>query len=180
MSRKAQENLVAFVILMIFAATIWAASDYGPRARLVPIPIAVIGIILMLGQLVLQNIRSEKDLEIDLLELISRKSTGDHDPAAQTGQEISPETQGPSGPVWPRELAALGLVGLMVALFMLIGPLPTMLVFTTGYFWFSGHARLMMSAVYGFAATAAVYALFYLWLGVDMRQGLIDLSFGLW
>lgn len=178
MSRKAQENLVAVLILAIFAAAIWAATGYGPRARLVPIPIAAIGILLMLGQLALQNFRSEKDLEIDLLDLISRKATGDHE--AIPGQAEPDATAAPAGPIWQRELGALGIVVLIVCLFLLIGPLPTMLVFTIGYFRLSGHASLVMSTAYGLLATAVVYALFYLWLGVDMRQGVIDLSFGLW
>lgn len=175
MSRRAQENLVSILVIGIFAAAIWAATDYGPRARLVPIPIATIGIILMLAQMALQNFRSEKDLEIDLLELIARKSTGDHDPAATAGPKSEAPAYG-----WRRELSAIGLVLLIVGLFFLIGPMPTMLVFTVGYFRLSDHANLAMSIVYGLVATVAVYALFYLWLGVDMRQGYFDLSFGLW
>lgn len=183
MSRRLQENVVALFVLLIFVATIYASLGYGPRARLVPIPIAAIGIVLIVGQLVLQNFRSEKDLEIDLLELISRKSTGDHDPvvpdphAGEAEKTAAAEAQRGAG---KREFGALGLVVLIVGMFLVIGPLPTMFFFTAGYFVLSRHANIAMSLLYGLLATGVVYALFYLWLGVDMRQGLIDLSFGLW
>jgi len=179
MSRRAQDNLVALLILGIFIAAIIAASDYGPRARLVPIPIAAIGAFLVLAQLILQNFKSDKDLEIDLLELISRRATGDH-PELAVAEAGKPEEKVVDEFAWKRELQALGIVALLVGLFELIGPLPTMFVFTSGYFILSRFAGIARGLLYGFVATAAVYALFYLWLRVDMRHGLIDLSFGLW
>ena len=185
MTRRAQENLVAVLILGIFVAAIIASMGYGPRARLVPIPIAAIGAILIIGQLVVQNLRSEKALEIDLLEFISRRATGDHDdvgaPAGVGAGTTPPDSAGAERRLtWRRELAALGVVVLIVALFFLIGPLPAMFLFTAGYFALSRHYSLLRSVLYAFGYTAAVYALFYLWLGVDMRQGVFDLGFGLW
>ena len=178
-SKRAQENIVALLILGIFIATIIAASQYGPRARLVPIPIAVIGILLILGQLFLQNFRSDKDLEIDLLEMISRKATGDHDDPAALAR-VAESAKVASRLDWQRELTAIGLVLLPAVLFFLIGPLPTMFLFTAGYFILSRFASPAMSVLYALIATVAVYLLFVAWLGVDMRQGLFDLSFGLW
>ena len=180
-SKRTQENIVAFLILGIFIATIIASSQYGPRARLVPIPIAVIGSLLILAQLFLQNFRAEKDLEIDLLELISRRSTGDHhdftpslateaDAAKPAGRKVT----------WRNEVAAISIVFLLVALFFVVGPLPAMFAFTAGYFMLSRHASPAMSLLYAFVTTVAVWALFVLWLRVDMRQGYFDLSFGLW
>ena len=179
MSRRAQDNIVALLILGIFIAAIVAAADYGPRARLVPIPIAAIGALLILAQLILQNFKSDKDLEIDLLEFISRRATGDH-PEIAVPEADKPAEKSDDGFAWKRELGALGLVALLVGLFQVIGPLPTMFVFTSGYFILSRFAGIVGGLLYGFAATAAVYALFYLWLRVDMQHGLIDLSFGLW
>lgn len=178
MSRRAQENVIAVIILGVFIAAIFAATGYGPRARLVPIPIAALGALLMLAQLVLQNFRSEKDLEIDLLEFISRRATGD-EPTVPSPEAAPGEPEAEEGR-WRRELTALGLVIFLVGLFFTIGPLPAMFVFTTGYFVLSRYSTPLMGVVYGLAATVAVYALFYLWLGVDMRQGYFDLSFGLW
>ena len=179
MSRRAQDNLVALLILGIFIAAIVAATGYGPRARLVPIPIAAIGALLVLAQLILQNFKSDKDLEIDLLEFISRRATGDHPELAIPEADKPAEKNGDEF-AWKHELGALGLVALLVGLFQLVGPLPTMFVFTSGYFILSRFTGIAKGLLYGFVATAAVYALFYLWLRVDMRHGLIDLSFGLW
>ena len=40
MSRRAQENLVAAILLLLFTAVLIMSFDYGPRARMVPVPIA--------------------------------------------------------------------------------------------------------------------------------------------
>lgn len=193
MSRRAQENLFGLAILGVFIAAIVASLGYGPRARLVPIPIATIGALLIVAQLVLQNICSEKALGIDLLELVSRRSGGDYrdldlDTAgrAPRAQGDAPASDGltppPSSPPrFKHELAAFGVVVLLVGLFFLIGPLPAMLAFTATYFALSRHYSLSRSLIYAFACTTIVYAVFHLWLRVDMRQGLIDMSFlGLW
>lgn len=186
MSRRAQENLIALFVLGVFIAAIFASTGYGPRARLVPIPIAVLGSMLILAQLILQNFHSEKDLEIDLLDFISRKATGDHDDggASSRGETAPDADQGGAEPqnpglTWKKEIAAAGLVVLLVAMFLMIGPLPAMLVFTAGYFILSRHYTPGRGLLYAFGCTAAVYALFYLWLGVDMRLGVIDLGFGI-
>lgn len=179
MSRRWQENLVAGFILIVFIATIVAASQYGPRARLVPIPIAALGAILVFAQLVLQNFRSEKDLQINLLEVIARKSTGDVEaPEESEGKDVGDPEAGRAS--FLRELAALAIVLLLLGTYVLIGPIPTVFIFTGGYFVLSRHFSLIKGTLYAFVFTALVYALFYLWLGVDMRQGVFDLGFGLW
>ncbi|MGQ7791086.1 tripartite tricarboxylate transporter TctB family protein [Faunimonas sp. B44] len=180
MTRRLQENVVALLVILIFAAAIYASLGYGPRARLVPIPIAVIGILLMLAQLYLQNSRSEQDLQIDLLEFISKKSTGAED-AVPTAAEGADEAASQPRKRDPRmEFAALGMVVLLIGMFFVVGPIPTMFLFTAGYFVLSRHYSPAWGVLYAFIGTLAVYALFYLWLGVDMRQGMVDLSFGMW
>lgn len=184
-----QENLVAGFILLVLVAVIVAALDYGPRARMVPIPIAAIGALLILSQIVLQNLRSEKDLKIDLMELIARKATGDDEDLVETQErelaevEADAEAEPTAVEGWrkfARELGALGVVILLVGMFFVIGPLPTMFAFTAGYFAISGQYPIVKAVLHSLVYTAFVYALFYLWLRIDMRQGLIDLSFGLW
>nr|WP_246206318.1 tripartite tricarboxylate transporter TctB family protein [Propylenella binzhouense] len=171
-----QENVVAFFVLFIFIAAIVASTGYGPRARLVPIPIAAIGALIMIAQIALQNLRSEQDLKVDLLEFISRKATGDHEE----------ETAGEGGSAEParrrtaaREFGALGLLVLIVGMFLVIGPIPAMFLFTAGYFVLSRHYSVPLGLLYALAGTAAVYVLFDLWLGVDMNAGIYDLGFGL-
>ncbi len=183
MSRRMQENLVAGIVLLVFIATIVAASQYGPRARLVPIPIAALGVLLICAQLVLQNFRSEKDLQIDLLEVIARKSTGDDEAAAKKSgdaEDGEPGEDEAGGRSFMRELAALGIVVLLLGTFLVVGPLPAIFLFTAGYFVLSGHFPLVRGVLYAFVFTALVYALFHVWLRIDMRQGIFDLGFGLW
>jgi len=182
MSRRAQENLIAGFILAIFVAAIVASLQYGPRARLVPIPIAALGIILIVAQIVLQNTRSEKDLKIDLLEVISRKADG-LDETTESG--AADEGSGKSGKrnsgkqlAWA-ETRALGIVVLLAVLFIAVGPLPAMFIFTAGYFALSRHYAVAQSLAYAAAYTLLVYAVFSLWLRVDLMRGMIDVSFGL-
>ena len=178
MSRRLQENLVAVFILAIFVAAIVASLQYGPRARLVPIPIAALGVILMVAQIVLQNMRSEKDLKIDLLEVIARKSDGFDESAEDGAADGSGRKGAGKRPAWG-EARALGIVLLLVALFVVVGPLPAMFIFTAGYFALSRHYAVAQSLAYAAAYTLLVYAVFSLWLRVDLMRGVIDVSFGL-
>jgi hypothetical protein len=178
MSRRLQENLVAVFILAIFVAAIVASLQYGPRARLVPIPIAALGVILMVAQIVLQNMRSEKDLKIDLLEVIARKSDGFGESAEDGAADGSGRKGAGKRPAWG-EARALGIVLLLVALFIVVGPLPAMFIFTAGYFALSRHYAVAPSLAYAAAYTLLVYAVFSLWLRVDLMRGMIDVSFGL-
>jgi hypothetical protein len=178
MSRRLQENLIAGLILAIFVAAIVASLQYGPRARMVPIPIATLGVILIIAQIVLQNVRSEKDLKIDLLEVIARKSDG-FDESAEDGAAGGAEQKDTGKrPAWG-EARALGIVLLLVALFIVVGPLPAMFIFTAGYFVVSRHYAVVQSLAYAAAYTLLVYAVFSLWLRVDLMRGIVDVSFGL-
>lgn len=190
MSRRIQENIVVVLVILLFIGVILEASTYGPRARMVPIPIALLGILFMGIQLVLQNMRKTQDLHIDLMELISRRSTGDEEglPENMKGgfeealgkkkaQQAAPEG---ARPTFLREIGALSLVVLLIGMFFTIGPIPTMFVFTCGYFIVSGHFDMLRAVAYSLLFTLSVYALFYLWLRIDMRQGYFDINFGLW
>lgn len=174
MSRRVQENLVAALLLCLFLATIYASLDYGPRARLVPIPIAVIGAVFIIGQMVLQNRRSAKDLKINLLELISSQASeplpvaGGTPVGADAGRQKARHSL-------RSELQALGLVLLLVALFFLVGPLPTMFLFTTGYFIASKLYSPIPAVAGGAALTVATYLIFVVWLGVDLGYGEFDI-----
>lgn len=179
MSRRVLENIVAGFVLAIFVAAIVASLQYGPRARLVPIPIAALGVVLMAAQIALQNMRSEKDLKIDLLEVISRQADGAGESEA-TEEGSGEPGRGNSGKqrAWA-EAQALGIVVLLAILFIAIGPLPAMFLFTAGYFALSRHYTVTKSFVYAAAYTLLVYAVFSLWLRVDLMRGMIDVSFGL-
>jgi len=178
-SRHTQENVIAVLVLAVFVAAIVASLGYGPRARLVPIPIASLGVVLMIAQIVLQNMRAGQNLEIDLLEFISTKATGDDadTPRAVPGtEEAASQAPARAAPIMS-ELTVLGIVFLLTALFLIIGPIPAMFVFTAGYFGVSGYFPPVKAILYAFIITFLVYAMFYLWLRVDLDQGYF--SFGL-
>lgn len=180
MSRRAQENLVLLLIIGLLIAAIVAASDYGPRARLVPIPIAVIGLIMAAGQLFLQNFRPSDNLNIDLMDFVAKRSaeigiaTDETADAGKTADEL--DAMGRQQ--FRREIAAFGIVGLLLFLFWLVGPMVSAFLFTAGYFMLSRHFSIVMSLVCAAAFAAAVYVIFSVWLDVNMMGGYFDLSFG--
>jgi len=191
MSRRAQENLVAGLILLLFIAILVETTNYGARASMVPNIIAGIGVVLMTAQIILQNVRSEATLQVDLMELISRRATGDEEglpehlrtdlAEAKRKQFVAPEqTRGPRPGSFARELLALAVVACSIALFFVIGPIPTMFVFTFCYLTITGHFGVIRAFAVSAIFTLLVYGLFYVWLRIDMKQGLFDLGFGLW
>ena len=88
MSRRIQENLVLCAVLAIFIAAIVACTGYGARARVVPLPIATLGAMLTVAQLVLQNLPGVGDLHLDALELFTSHAPGAAaaKPAAKRGK----------------------------------------------------------------------------------------------
>jgi hypothetical protein len=170
-SRRAQENLVALTMLVFFAGIFAMSFEYGPRARLVPLPIAALGIVLVLLQLAWQNFRSLGELEVDMLELVSGADTGKRaslpiDPDLSRGDEDS------SGGT-RRELGAFGLVGSLLALCLVFGPLPAVFAFMAAYFAKSRLCSWLMAIVFALAGTLALYLLFGAVLGVQFNRGLL-------
>jgi len=170
MNRRLQENIVAFVILALFVAALVASFGYGPRARLVPIPIAAIGIVLILAQIVAQNMHFKRDLHVDLLESLANKPA-DWDGAS--AQAPADERRG------MRELMGLGIVALLLGLFVVLGPIPAVFVFVLGYTLSTRQLSVLKSTLTAIIFTAAAYALFVHTLGVRVDRGLIDVTFGL-
>jgi hypothetical protein len=58
MTRRAQENIVAGLLLCIFAGYIIMCLGFGPNARLVPLPMAIFGFVLVAVQIIRQNLGS--------------------------------------------------------------------------------------------------------------------------
>jgi len=58
MSRRVQENIVAGLLLCIFVGYIIMCLGFGPNARLVPLPMAIFGFILVAAQIIRQNLGS--------------------------------------------------------------------------------------------------------------------------
>jgi hypothetical protein len=161
--RRAQENAIAVVLLLLFAAVFMMSLGYSPRARLVPLPIAALGMGLTIVQLVWQNLRSLDDLTVDMLEFVSGEQSG----KAPAGTEASrADSTG-------RELRAFGIVGTLLALCLVFGPLPAVFIFLAGYFGWSRLCSWPMALTWAFAGTTALYILFGRLLGIQFNRGLL-------
>src|SRR3970040_2898657 len=112
MSGRAQETLAAATLLALFAGVIWLCQDFGPRARMIPLPLAVFGIVLTLIQILWQNLRSTDELHIDM---ISVQGPG----AAATPGAVAGAAAKPGKRVtWRQEAGALGIVGGLLVLIL--------------------------------------------------------------
>jgi hypothetical protein len=167
-SRRTQENLAALLILAVLIGVIYLSFDYGPRARMVPLPVAILGVILVVIQLVWQNVRARNDLQVDLLRVITKQGENEIAPApAAGGEEAVVPTRG-------REAKAFAMVAIFLALVLLAGPIPAAALFTFGYFVMSGHYRWGKAAIYTALFTGAIYLLFVVALDVQLYHGVLE------
>ena len=169
--RLAQENIVAVVLLFVFGGIVWLCQDFGPRARMIPLPLAIFGIVLTVIQILWQNLRSTEDLQIDLLPV----ALGPVEPPAAAGAEQAQETRAPAEqvPAWRAELRAIGIVGVLIALIMVTGIIPAVFLFTGGYFVVTRHYSWRIGIVYTSLFTASVYFMFVFALQIQPYHGLL-------
>ncbi len=174
MSRRTQENLVLCAVLLVFIAAIVACTGYGARARVVPLPIATLGAILTVAQLILQNLPGVGDLHLDALELFTDRApgTGAAKPASKPGGAVADRMH------WRRELTAIGFILLLTGMFMLLGPIPSIFLFSSGYMvirrQFSWPICIIVAALF----TLIVYVLFVVLLGVEVNNSILGAMLG--
>lgn len=174
MSRRVQENLIAAVMVMMFIGVIIMCLDYGPRARMVPLPLAIFGLIMMVAQIVWQNLRSTQELHVDLLEVLTRNKAKNNVPG-QDGEPITEEAvTADRGPLWRLEANAFGIVMAFLGLIMLLGPITAVFLFTGGYFVISKHYSWRKGLVYTVVFTATVYLLFVVALEIQLYHGVLE------
>jgi Tripartite tricarboxylate transporter TctB family len=184
-SRRLQENIVLVFLFCVFVAAIIASAGYGPRARLVPIPIAALGAILVVAQMILQNLRADQDLHVDLLDFIAQKprSKGNAEASVEPPEvpsETAPpdrlEQSSPGGAsTTKRELAAFALVGVFVGLILLLGPYAAILLLIAGFFIFTRQYPPLRGLIYAVGYTALAYAMFSYLLDVQFETSIIGL-----
>jgi len=179
MSRLKQENILAVALLCFFVGVLVMSLEYGPRARLVPIPISVLGIILLGVQLVWQNVRSPDELHVDMLEFLTRRginpveSTEDDDtPSADEAPELPAAAEGLSG--FSREAFAFGKILAFVGLFLLLGPFPSVFIFTFAYLSLSRHYHWAKALVVTVIFVVIVYVLFVEVLDIQLYHGVLE------
>ena len=179
MSRLTQENILAVALLCFFGGILVLSLDYGPRARLVPIPISVLGIILLGVQLVWQNLRSPDELHVDMLEFLTRRGINpvksaetDDTSSADKPPKAPAVADGLSG--FSREVVAFGTVLAFVGLFLLLGPFPSAFIFTFAYLSLSRHYHWAKALVVTTIFVVVVYVLFAEVLDIQLYHGVLE------
>jgi hypothetical protein len=174
-SRRAQENIFALLLLAFFVAVLVVSLGYGPRARLVPVPISILAILLLLFQIFWQNYRSADELNVDLLDVLAGRDTAPEEtrPKVETSEDTA-AAKLKEATDWKRILVALGFVALLVLMVYAGGPIPAIFVFTFGYFVISGHFRPVKAVIYTAVFTAAIYIVFVEILNIQLYHGYLD------
>lgn len=171
MSRRVQENLIAAVFLVLFAGVIVLSLQFGPRARMIPLPLAIFGLVLTVIQIAWQNLRSIDELQIDMFDMLVSQPENATVAKAEAPAEAATSAQSSS---WRREAGAYGIVAALLSLILLVGPLPAIFVFTGGYFFLSKHYSWRRGLIYTVILTAMVYLLFVAALGIQLYHGLLE------
>ncbi|NIW23178.1 MAG: hypothetical protein GWN29_00650 [Gammaproteobacteria bacterium] len=172
MNRRAQENILAAVIASLFVGYLIVASGFGPNARLVPLPIAGIGLLCLLIQIVRQN--REGGLERNTfgpLDLLIGKQATRSEAKTEPKAEHAPAPKARSA---ARELQAFGFVGIFVALIVVLGPVPAVFLFSAGYLAISKHYPLWKAVASAAAFAITVYLLFVVGLELQLYHGLLE------
>lgn len=174
-SRRTQENIVALLLLTFFIAVFVTSLGFSPRARLVPVPISGLAILLLLVQLFWQNFRPAEELNVDLLDVLTaRSTTADAVQATDKTPEDRKAENEDEAAAWRRILISLAFVAFFVALVWAVGPIPAIFVFTFGYFVVSGHYPPVKAAVFTTVFTVAVYLMFVVALNIQPYHGYLE------
>ena len=168
MSLRTQENIVAGVLLVFFAGYLSIALTFGPNARLVPMPIAILGIGLILIQLVRQNLRDAKELHVDLFASLTGRVQQDPETVEDSERAIPPGEQ------FRRELRAGLFVAVFAGLIVALGPLIAVFLFSTTFLALTRHFQPAKALAVGLSFTAALYVLFVFGLQLQLYHGILE------
>jgi Tripartite tricarboxylate transporter TctB family len=176
MSRRAQENLIGGILLAGFIGVIILSLDYSPRSRLVPLPMALLGAILVVVQLVWQNLRSVDELQVDVLEFLTGHARTER--SSLSGDQATPSSQAKNGGAM-KNLIAFAMVAALLVGFMLLGPIPAIFLFTAGYLILSGYSSWPRGLAYGAAFTIIIVVVFGYILKIPLDRSMLLPSFAL-
>ena len=176
MSRRAQENLIAGILLAGFVGIIVLSLDYSPRSRLVPLPMAILGAILVTIQLVWQNLRSVDELQVDVLEFLTGQARTER--SALGGDQAAFVGNGTKNTGPMKNVVALGMVAALLAAFLLLGPIPAIFLFTAGYLIVTKHTTWPKGLAYGTVFTAIIMVVFGYILKIPLDRSILLPGFG--
>ena len=166
MSRHAQENLSSVFLIGLFAMVLYLCQDFGPRARLIPLPLAAFGIVLCVVQLVWHNLGRDDAAPIEMISVDTSAITANAEGKPRT--ERTEEQLGQWG-----ETGAYLIVALLVAMIFTVGIFPTVFIFTGGYLILTRYCTVLRGLSYSAALTASVYLLFVVALEMQPYHGLL-------
>lgn len=167
MTRKMQENLISVFLLLLFGGVLWLCQDFGPRARMIPQPLAVFGIVLTLVQLVWHNLGRDA---APAMEMISVDASAL--PVHGEGRPREERTEEQLGR-WG-EAGAFAIVALLLAMVFITGIFPAVFLFTAAYLILSGYCPVLRGLAYSALMTVAIYLLFVVGLEMQPYHGLLD------
>ena len=169
MSRRTQENVIAGLLVALFAVYLLMTLSLGPNARLVPVPIALLGLGFLLIQIVNQNRSDGREFRLDLLASLT---------AGVASSDVDEDVSGESNPgdtpaAFSRELQATGFLAAFIGLILLLGPIAAVFLFTSGYFVVTRHFAPLKAVTVAGLCTLALYLLFAVGLQLQMYHGVL-------
>lgn len=166
MSRSVREIIAAAIFFALFAWLAWLATDFGPRARMIPLPLAIAGMALAAIQIVLCLAgRPQQRLKMIALDESAL-------PAADASGGTSPAAAGSPRPARAEWRAYASIAGL-TALVLAVGPVIAIFAFTAGYFLRTHLYSTARSLIYAALFTAGVQVLFFTALQIEPYYGLL-------
>jgi hypothetical protein len=166
MSRHMQENLVSLLMVGLFGLVIYLCQDFGPRARLSPLPLAVFGIFLVVVQFIHHNWGRQDERAAELIDVDTSAIT-----ASAEGQPRTERTEEQLGQ-WG-EFGAYMVVALLVAMIFTLGIFPTVFIFTAAYLILTRYCTTVRGLSYSAVLTLSVYLLFVMALEMQPYHGLL-------
>ncbi|KJS20735.1 MAG: hypothetical protein VR72_13215 [Clostridiaceae bacterium BRH_c20a] len=164
MTKRTANNLVAIAFLVFFVSVAIVSMGYGPRARLVPMPIAIGSAILISLQLYLQNAKNTKlNLAIDAGELLFGTKDTKKSKSGEKKEGLD-----------KKELVAFTIVAVFLALIVIIGIEAAIFVFVTGYFRLINKDRWFKSLIFGIGTLLFIHLLFVTFLNVHFYKGILE------
>jgi hypothetical protein len=172
MSQKAQENLIAGTLFIVFGAYLILCLGFGPNARLVPLPMAILGLLLVAYQLVQQNwLHSEAAAAGDNLVTPGGNENGDGDSNSNGNENQTIKQDGNRDS--RRELQAFACVAGFVLLAAVLGPLLAVFLFSSGYLIVSRYMPPGKALLTACIFTTVLYGLFVIGLRLQLYHGVL-------
>ena len=167
MSKQLENNIITIVLLIVFSWFLYTSLGYSAKARLVPLPVATVSIILILVQIYIQNFAKHLELSVDPTELFKSAT---NEKAVERVEDCESQKAEQKG---GNELVGIGMVFLFVAMIYLLGIINAITIFVFGYFYLIGKEKWYKALLYTLICSASIFVLFVLILHVQLNDPLI-------